>query len=73
MNRKNIQKLCMFFVLPATAAFTLWGCSVGKNGVDGNNTPTPTTKTVNASNFTNANRELNRLHIVQDRMSVQHR
>jgi OmcA/MtrC family decaheme c-type cytochrome len=45
----------MFFVLVATAAFTLGGCSDGKNGVNGTNAATPTTGTVSASTFTNDN------------------
>jgi OmcA/MtrC family decaheme c-type cytochrome len=52
MQRKSIIRLCMFFVLAATAAFTLNGCS-GTNGANGKDAPIPTTGTISAKTFTN--------------------
>ena len=73
MHRINIQKLCMLFVLAATAAFTLEGCPASNNGIDGINAPTPTIKTVDASNVTSGNKQPSRLQSIQDKVSVQHR
>lgn len=52
MQRKSISRLCMFFVLAATAAFTLGGCSDGKDGAAGKNGVDVTTGTIDASKFT---------------------
>ena len=73
MHLKNIQKLCMLFVLAATAAFTMGGCTEGKIVVDGTNAPTLTTGTVIASDVTNDNKQPSRLQSIQDKVSVQHR
>jgi len=72
MHRIIIQKLCICF-FSVIAAFTLGGCTVGINDVDGNNAPTPATVTVNAGNVTNDSREPSRLQSIQDKVSVQHR
>jgi len=73
MHRINIQKLCMCFVFSGIATFTMVGCTVGINDVDGNNAPIPDPAVVNAGNVTNDSREPSRLQSIQDKVSVQHR
>lgn len=49
MQRKNILKICAFFVLTTTAAFMLGGCSDGKNGINGLNGSSASNGTVDVA------------------------
>jgi hypothetical protein len=73
MQRKSINKLCMFIVLAATLSLTLVGCTEDKIVFDGNNATALSRVVANANNFTLDNKEPSRLQGLQDRVSVQHR